>query len=204
MFKPAIAAIAAAVTLAFGAGAFAAEMSKDDYNAGKARLSAQYKSARAGCDAYAGNARQVCVADAKGKEDVDRAELEAAYKPGNKARYNVRVAKADAAHSVARQKCDDKAGNVKDVCLKEAKAAEVAAKADAKALLTAEDANEKAAETSAKANRQASEKGVDARRDAASNKRDADYAVALEKCDSFSGDAKTACVRDARARFGRS
>jgi hypothetical protein len=34
---------------------------------------------------------------------------------------------------VAKEKCDDKAGNEKDVCVKEAKAALVRAKADAKA-----------------------------------------------------------------------
>jgi hypothetical protein len=71
-------------------------------------------------------------------------------------------------------------------------------------LLRTDEAKQKAAETSARAGQQASEKGADARRDAASSKREADYGVALEKCDSFAGDAKTACVKDARARFGRS
>jgi hypothetical protein len=42
------------------------------------------------------------------------------------------VAKAEADYRVAKERCDDQAGNVKDVCLEEAKAAEAAAKADAK------------------------------------------------------------------------
>ena len=65
-------------------------------------------------------------------------------------------------------------------------------------------ANDKANLASAKAGDVASKKGADARRDAASDKRDADYAVAKEKCDIFAGDAKSACVKDAKARFGQS
>ena len=44
----------------------------------------------------------------------------------------VTIAKAEADYRVAKEKCDDSAGNAKDVCLKEAKAAEAAAKAEAK------------------------------------------------------------------------
>jgi hypothetical protein len=114
------------------------------------------------------------------------------------------MARADADYVVAKQRCDDMAGNVKDVCMKEAKAADLAAKADAKAQMTTAKANEKAAASSAKANNPAREKGADARNDAASVKRDADYAVAREECDVYSGDAKTNCVNDAKARFGKS
>ena len=35
-------------------------------------------------------------------------------------------------------------------------------------------------------------------------KRDAEYAVAKEKCDAFAGDAKTNCLNEANARFGKS
>jgi len=59
----------------------------------------------------------------QGKEKVAKAELEARYKPSEKNRYQARVAQADADYSVAKEKCDDKAGNEKDVCVKEAKAA---------------------------------------------------------------------------------
>ena len=50
---------------------------------------------------------------------------------------------------MAKERCDDKAGNVKDVCVKEARAAAVAAKADAKAKLKTANANDQAARTSA-------------------------------------------------------
>ena len=55
------------------------------------------------------------------------------YKPSNETRHAVSIAKAEADYSVAKEKCDDKAGNAKEVCIKEAKAAEARAKADAKA-----------------------------------------------------------------------
>ena len=59
--------------------------------------------------------------------------LEARYKPSAKTHYQERIARAEADYSVARQKCDDKDGNVKDVCMTEAKGAQTTAKANAKA-----------------------------------------------------------------------
>ena len=72
--------------------------------------------------------------------------------------------------------------------MKEAKAARVSMRADAKA-------DRKVADARGNAN--------EARRDAQEDKRDAQYKVAVEKCDSFSGDAKDRCVKDAKARFGK-
>jgi len=204
MIKLNVTAIAAAITLVFSAGAMALAMSKDEYQSGKTGIAAEYKSARAGCDSFSANAKDVCIAEAKGQQNLAKARLDAEYKPSHEASYKVRVARADADYSVAKEKCDDNAGNVKDVCLKEAKAASVATKADAKAQMKTAIANDKAAQVSAKARDVASDKGADARRDAASDKRDADYAVAKEKCDTFAGDAKAACVKDAKARFGQS
>jgi hypothetical protein len=61
-------------------------------------------------------------AEAKGKDKVAEAELEAQYKSSKKATYEVSVIRAEADYAVAREKCDDKAGNDKDVYVKEAKA----------------------------------------------------------------------------------
>ncbi len=199
-----ISAIAAAISLVFSAGAIAINMSPDDYKAGKSGIGLAFESARKACDSFSANAKDVCIAEAKGTQNVAKAQLEADYKPSHEASYKVRVARADADYAVAKEKCDDKAGNAKDVCVKEAKAAGVATKADAKARMKTAVANEKAALASAKANDKAVEKGAEARSDAASDKRAADYAVAKEKCDVFAGDAKSACVKDAKARFGQS
>jgi hypothetical protein len=186
-----IAASTLTLGLAFSAGAHAA-MSHDEYKAEKDRIQADYKSAKAGCDGMSGNAKDICVAEAKGKEKVAKAELEARYKPSDKHRQDVAVAKAEADYAVAKEKCDDKAGNDKKVCEKEAKAAETRAKADAKANMK-----------TAKASHNAAEKTSDARQDAAEDKRDADYAVAKAKCDKLDGDAKDRCTNDAKARYGK-
>lgn len=127
-----ITATAAAFTLAIGAGALAAQaLSKEDYKAGKDRIAADYKSAKAACDSLSANAKDVCIAEAKGKEKVAKAELEASNHPGQKTRHDVGIAKAEAEYAVAKEKCDDQAGDAKKACLKDAKSAETRAKADA-------------------------------------------------------------------------
>ena len=195
--------IALAFTLAFSAGAMAEGMSKADYKAGKDKISADFKTARASCDSLSGNASDICAAEAKGNEKVALAELQASYKPSQKTRYEARLAKADAVYDVAKEKCDDLAGNGKDVCLKEAKAAETAAKADAKAQMKVAEANATAGEKTAEARSDASKKGVAARQDATADKSDAQYAVAKEKCDTYSGAAKDSCLDKAKLNFNK-
>ncbi len=161
--------------------AHAATMAKADYQAGKTRIGADYKTDKAACGPMAGNAKDICVEEAKAKEKVAKAELQYAYTGTAKDANKVLVAKADSSYAVAKERCDDQTGNTKDVCVKEAKAVKVKALADAKL-------------------------GKDigaARKDAAVDKNDADYKVATEKCDAVSGDAKTACVSAAKSRFGK-
>ena len=141
MKKLTITATVAALSLAFSAAALADDQSKAEYKADKNSIQAEYKSAKAVCDQFKANAKDICVAEAKGKENVALSELEARYHPSPKANYNVLIAKAQADFSVAKQKCDDMSGNAKDVCVKEAKAALSAAKADAQAQMKTADAN---------------------------------------------------------------
>jgi hypothetical protein len=75
------------------------------------------------------NAKDICMAEAKGREKVAIADLDVTYKPSAKARYEARVARADAQYAVAKEKCDDLAGNAKDVCRKEADSVHTAGKA---------------------------------------------------------------------------
>jgi hypothetical protein len=178
-------------------------MSNTDYKAAKTKIGAEYKTEKAACGSLSGNANDICVAEAKGKEKVARADLEAAYKPTQKTYYKARVAKAEADYAVAREKCDDQAGNVKDVCVKEAKAAETAAKADATVKRKTSDANAVASEKSADARGEANSESADARKDAAAEKLDANYAVAKEKCDAYAGSAKDNCLSQAKTKFGK-
>ncbi len=133
MHKLGITATAAAIALVFSAGAMAAQsMSKGEYKTRKDRIAAEYKSARANCDSRSGNAKDVCMAEARGKERVEKAELGVDHKPSPTTHYYLSVAKANADYAIAREKCDDRTGNDKKVCLKEAKAGQTRAKADAK------------------------------------------------------------------------
>jgi hypothetical protein len=156
--------------------AYAANISKADYNAGKARISAAYKADRAACDGQSGNAKDICVQEAKAKEKVALAELEYSHTGKPADRQKIFVTKAESAYEVAKERCDELAGNAKDVCVKEAKAVERKALAEAKL---------------------GKEIGV-ARQDAADETLDADYKVAIEKCDAMAGDAKNTCVAAAK------
>lgn len=203
MKKLSINALVMAISLAFSAQAMAQAMSKDDYKAAKDKISAEYKSGKAACGALSGNAKDICVLEAKGKEKVAKAELEQSYKPTVKNSYEVRVAKAEADYAVAKEKCDDLAGNVKDVCVKEAKAVLVTAKADAKAQMKTTNASTTAAEKTSDARTKAGTQISDARTDAAIDKNDANYKVDKEKCDILAGAAKDNCIAQAKARFGK-
>lgn len=207
-------AIVLALGLAFSAGAMAESMTKIQYRSHVKSIESEYKVDKAACDSFSGNAKDICVAEAKGKQSVSKAELETNYKPSVKTRYDANVAKADADYAVAIEKCDDKAGNDKDVCVKEAKAAKVRQIADAKTQMKSKNANTEAKETSGDAqavaneksgdaNAKAAETKADARKDATIEKRDADYAVAKEKCDALAGNVKDKCISDAKLRFGK-
>lgn len=193
--------IALFVTAGLGfAGASAAQMnapmtapmSKASYTQTVKDADAQYKVDKEACSSLSGNAKDICVAEAKGKENVAKADAEAAYKHTPKARENARIAHAQASYNVAIEKCDDLAGNRKDVCVKEAKSELVKGKANAKVDRVAADTNKEAAT-----------KQAEARKDASADKREADYKVAIEKCDALAGAAKDACISSAKSRYGQ-
>jgi len=158
-----------------------AATTKAEHKAAAENAEMSYKSAKAGCASLAGNGKDVCVAEAKVQKAYAIAKADGEYKNTPKAIYDGRKDVASAEYDLAKAKCGAKAGNDKDVCIKEAKAVEVHAQADAKA----------------------GTKISDARADATDAKRTADYKVAIEKCDAFSGDAKDACVKEAKARFNQ-
>ena len=156
-------------------------ISKTEYKAGKTRISETYKADKAACKSHSGNAKDVCIEEAKAKEKVARAELEYSYTGKATDRNKMHVVKAETDYAVAKEKCDDLAGNAKHVCVQEAKAVEQKALADAK---------------------MGKEFG-EAKKDAAAEKMDADYKVAMEKCDALAGDAKASCVAAAKGKFGK-
>ena len=128
-----ISSILLTLGLVFSVSAIAQNMSKDEHEAAEKSIVAEFKSDKAQCESLTGNAKDICVAEAKGKEKVAKAELEAKFKPSKEATYKVSIAKAEANYDVAEEKCDDIKGNDHEVCEKEAKAALEKAKSDAKA-----------------------------------------------------------------------
>ena len=187
-----VAGVSAAQTYAPRTTLATASMTKDGYAQAKKDADAQYKIDKTACSALSGNAKDICIAEAKGKDDIAKAEAAAAYENTPKAREATRVAYAQANYNISMEKCDDLAGNRKDVCVKEAKAELVKGKADAKVDRVAANTRQDAAA-----------KQAEARNEANAEKRDADYKVAIEKCDALAGPAKDACVGNARAQYGK-
>ena len=176
----AVAICAGAVLFAGSAVAADTKGDKATYEQAKASAKAAYDTDKKACDSLSGNAKDICVAEAKAKKTRVEENAEAAYKNTPKAREHAVHEIAEADYEVAKERCDDKAGNDKDVCVKEAKAAMTKVQADAKA----------------------TQKGTEAKMDASKDKRDAEYKVAAEKCDAMTGDAKSACVKAAKAKYG--
>jgi hypothetical protein len=171
--------VVVAGAIAFATGAHAAG-DRNAYESAKASAKSAYEAAEKQCDAMNGNAKDVCVAEAKAARTKADAQAEATYKATPKAREHAAEEIAQANYKVAKERCDDRTGNDKDVCVKVAKAELTKAKADAKA----------------------HRKTIDARSDADKEKREADYKVAAEKCEAMNGDAKSACVKNAKTKYG--
>lgn len=131
------------------------------------------------------NPQDICLAEAKRRQQVTTAELEARYEPTRETHHDAHVVKAEADYEVAKERCDNLDGNTKDVCMKEAKAAKTIAAADA-------DAEHKTTQAQAKAD----EKSADAIEDA-------QYELAREKCDNYAGDAQDLCLSQAKAGVGQ-
>jgi len=128
-FKPArwLALLGCSAALA---AVHAANITKEEASAEKSRIEAEYKADRKACEAMSGNAKDVCVEQAKGKEKVARAELDYKQDASERHRGKVESAKADAQYAVAKEKCDDLSGEQKDACVKDAKASKARADAD--------------------------------------------------------------------------
>lgn len=160
----------------------AASMSADDYKAAKTRVSLDYKTDKKACAALAGNAQDICIEEAKAKENVANAALKYDYTGKDSDKNNLLETKAKSAYAVAKEKCDDQGGNAKSVCVKEAKATKIKALASAKM----------------------GKEITEATREGVKESIDADYKVAVQKCDALAGDAKANCLAAAKVKFGKS
>ena len=160
---------------------FSATMTKSEYSTAKTQISSDYKIDRAACKKNSGNERDICTEKAKAKEKVAKAELEYNYSGKASDSRRLAIVRGDTSYAVAKEMCDAKTGNDKDVCVKEAKATHIKAIADAKMTKTISDANKTATD----------------------DKQNAEYNVATQKCESLTGDTKAACVTQAKVKFGK-
>jgi hypothetical protein len=174
-------ALAVAALCAMGTAQAATSEAKAAYNQARDTAGATYKAARARCDAITGNPKHVCVEEAKAARVRTEEEATAYYKNTLKAYTASRLKIASANYDVDKAKCGALAGNDKDVCISQGKAALIAAQADAKA----------------------DRKAIEARSDARDDKRSAQYKVEMEKCDAFAGALKDSCVSTAKVQFGK-
>ena len=108
-------------------------ISSDEYKREKDRVEADAKAAKANCKTMKDNAKDICEAEAKGKEKLAKKELDYRKNPNDKNRADVEKMKAEVAYEVAKEKCEDQKGAEAATCKKNAKSDKDKAMADAKA-----------------------------------------------------------------------
>lgn len=172
-------AVALAALLGIAGGAQAANFSKGAYEGAKADIKSVYKTERYTCDALSGNAKDVCVEAAKGREKIALAQLEYNYSGSSKDQLKLQETQYEARYELAKERCDERSGEAKDLCVREAKTARDKAQADVKLGKQVAAATESAEQAQLKA----------------------DYKLAKERCETLTGDAKDVCQASAKARY---
>ncbi len=118
--------------LVFNVSAIAESMSKNQYELQDKKLEAEYESAKNRCDTLKGNVNDICIAKAKGRRSVAKAELKARFNPTLENRVDMRIAMAEADYVVAVEECDNIEDNA--LCISRAIATKDRAIADARAV----------------------------------------------------------------------
>ncbi|CDG81778.1 BON domain-containing protein [Janthinobacterium agaricidamnosum] len=87
------------------------------------KASSDYKAAKTACDANSGNARKVCVEEAKVARAKAESDAVAQYRNTPRELSKARKSVADAEYDLAKAKCGERSGSDKTVCTNQAKAA---------------------------------------------------------------------------------
>jgi|CXWK01.1.fsa_nt_gi isoleucyl-tRNA synthetase len=106
-------------------------MSREQKNAAEQSIEATAKADKKACESMRGNAQDICQAEAKAKEKVAKAELEARASGSERDRAKLADIKAEAAYEVAKERCEDQKGDAQDACKDRAKVQQQA-RADAR------------------------------------------------------------------------
>lgn len=121
------------LVLATAASASFAANDTASYKQMTAKAANDYKVAKASCDAQSGNAKDVCVAQAKASRARAEADAASQYRDDTKSIEKARIAVADADYDVAKAKCKSLSGNDKDACTATAKQDYTTAMSEARA-----------------------------------------------------------------------
>src|ERR1700739_738443 len=99
----------------------------DSYKALTAKADSDYKTAKDQCGTQSGNAKDVCLQEAKAAHARAQADPGAQYKNDQKDVEKSKVAVANADYDVAKAKCADLSGSAKTSCINDAKTAKQSA-----------------------------------------------------------------------------
>lgn len=117
--------IAATMVLAFGCTALAQQplspTERQAKDAEEQRIEDQAKAEKAQCQRLEGNAEDVCEAQAKAKEKIAKAVLDAKYDPSPRNQRRAASMKAEGEFEVAKQRCGDRGAAARDKCRMDAR-----------------------------------------------------------------------------------
>lgn len=153
--------------------------SKAAYEGAKEDIRSTFKAERQACGKLEAAAREVCVERTKGGEKVALARLQLNYTGSADDEFALYRVEYEARYEIDRQRCTQREGSDKDICVQQAKTERDKAKADATMARRINDAVADDARARLKA----------------------DLALAREKCDALAGDVRDACRASAKARF---
>lgn len=119
-------ALYSAILIAFAGTVLAQQplgsQSRDAKEQEKQRIESQAKTEKAQCNRLDGNAEDVCEAEAKAKEKMAKAELDAKYDPSPRNQRKAAAMRAEGEFEVAKQRCQDLGGTGRAECRKDARA----------------------------------------------------------------------------------
>lgn len=166
-------------------------MTQEEMKAQKVRIEEQYDQSQARCRRVEGHARELCNERARADRDVQSAELQMRAQPTADNDEKVRLAKAEAAYSLALVHCKTFDGHARGVCRKEAKMNFESAKAEARL------------QKEVVAQELRSHGSVRERTQAADRMMEAQFNAARERCEALPAEGRLNCLNDAKTRFGR-
>lgn len=120
-----------AAACAFAAAGALAHAADPSVGLELARIDAEYEAASERCDDAAGQAKDLCLVEARAERRIRKAELAARGQGTIKAWYDARVARAEAEFAVAKERCTVRSGAEREACVADARALEARAKAEA-------------------------------------------------------------------------